>query len=332
MKAAVYKRYGTSDVLSVQDVERPSIGDDEVLVRVYATSVTSADWRIRASAFPAYAWLPGRIMFGLFKPRHPVGGSEFAGRIVAKGKAVTRFRNGDSVFGFASRGAHAEYLTIGEDEAIATMPENLSYDEAAAVPFGALAALVFLRDFAKVERGQKVLVNGASGGVGVFAVQLAKHFGAEVTGVASTANLALLTSIGADHVVDHTVEDFTKADREYDLIIDTVGKTTFARSKRVLATEGIYLPIEFGLREIAQSLITAMTGGKRVKIGISGDGQDDLEVIADLLRRGELRPVIDGHYLLEDIADAHRRTESRHKTGSVVVNVAPAGTRDSVAA
>lgn len=321
MKAAIYKHYGTADVLEIGEIGRPTIADNQVLVKVRASAVTTADWRIRASAFPAYAWLPGRLMFGLFAPKNKVLGSDFAGDVVSVGKAVTRFAPGDAVFGFAGSGAHAEYVAIAEDGPMAPKPDTLGYDEAAAVPFGALSALVFLRDFARIKPGQKVLINGASGGVGVFAVQLARHFGAEVTGVASTANLDLVRSIGADHAIDYTAEDFASNGKTYDLIFDTVGKTTFSGVRHALTPEGIFLPIEFGLREIGQSLITSMTGGKRVKIGVSGDTRADLAVIAELLAQGTIRPVIDGRYPLARIADAHRRVETRHKTGSVVVMI-----------
>ncbi len=318
MKAVIHERYGAAEALKIGAVDRPDIGDNEVLIRVYASSVTTADWRIRAAAFPGYAWLPGRVMFGLFRPRHKVTGMEFAGRVVARGQGVTRFKGGDAVFGLAPRGAHAEYLAIREDAAVAAKPGALGYDEAATVPFGALSALVFLRDYAKVGPGQKVLINGASGGVGVFAVQLAKHFGAEVTAVASTGNLDLLRDLGADHVIDYTRQDFTKSGKHWDLVFDTVGKTRFATVKRVLTAQGIYLPIEFGLREIAQALITERG---RVKVGVSGDSQDDLDYLAGLLAQGTLRPVIDARFPLEQTADAHRRVESRHKRGGVVIVV-----------
>jgi len=220
-------------------------------------------------------------------------------------------------------GAHAEYLAIKAAGVIAQKPKSLSYDQAAAVPFGALAALVFLRDFAKVRPGAKVLIHGASGGVGVFALQLAKHFGANVTAVASADNLDLLRDLGADDVIDYRIQDFTKGPDHYDLVFDTVGKTQYKTVKPVLTPKGIYLPIEFGVREIFQSLITAKSSGKRVVIGVNGDSQDDLNYIANLLERGEIRAVIDATYALHDIAKAHARVESRHKRGSVVITVSP---------
>lgn len=319
MKAAYYEKYGPADVVKIKEVARPVIKDNEVLVKVYAASVTTADWRIRASAFPAFTWLAGRMMLGLFAPKVNVLGRDFAGRIVAKGKDVERFKLSDEVFGCSGNGAHAEYLAVPAEGTIVRKPVNLGYDEAAAVPFGALSALAFLRDFAKIRPGQTILINGASGGVGVFAVQLAKYFGADVTGVCSTANMELVRSIGADSVIDYSREDFTRNRKTYDIILDTVGKTAFSRCRRALKPEGIYIPLELGMKEIYHALVTSMIGGKKIVIGISWDTQENLAIIRGLLERGNIRPVIDGHYPLESIADAHRRVESRHKRGSVIV-------------
>lgn len=319
MKAAVYDRYGPADVLRIEKIAKPEPKDGELLVEVHASAVTTADWRIRASAFPGYAWLPGRLMFGLFRPRNRVLGTDFAGKVAAMGPNVTGFAIGDEVFGFSGKGGHAEFLTLAADGAIAAKPKKLDFAEAAAVPFGAMSALVFLRDFAKVQPGQKVLVNGASGGVGVFAVQLAKHFGAEVTGVCSTGNIKLVKSLGAKHVIDYTKEDFAGTGMQWDVILDTVGKTSFSQCRTALTPEGRYVPLEFGFREIVQALATSMSKGQRVLVGVSGDTKEDIEFIAGLLQAGKLKPVIDRRYPLKKIADAHRRVESRHKTGSVIV-------------
>lgn len=332
MKAATYKRYGSADVLDITEVPRPEVSDNEVLVQVFATTVTSADWRLRASAFPGPMWILGRMMYGLFAPRNNVLGGEFAGRIVSVGRAVTRFRLGDAVFGFSMSGAHAEYVKMPEDGAILRKPENLGYDEAAAVPFGANTALVFLRDFARVAPGMKVLVNGAAGGVGVYAVQLARHFGAEVTAVTSTANLDLVRGLGADHVIDYHADDFTKARGVYDVVLDPVGKTTFCGVRRALAPDGVYVPIEFGLTDAFQSLLVRLFGRRRIALGISGDTREDLAFLAGLLADGTIRPVIDSHHAFANIADAHRRVETRHKRGSVVVTLQPPRAASPVAA
>ena len=325
MKAAVYDRYGPADVLRVEEVARPPVGDKEILVQIVATTVTTADWRMRAAAFPGILAIPGRLIAGLLRPRHRVLGGEFAGRVVSAGPKVTRFSTGDAVFGFAMRGAHAEYIAVAEDGAVAAKPESLSFEEAAAVPFGGLSALVFLRDFARLKPGQKVLVAGASGGVGVWAVQLARHLGAAVTAVASTANVALVRELGAETVVDYTKEDFTASGETYDLIIDTAGTTDFATARRALTPGGIFLPLEFGGREMLQALWTRIAGGPKVVIGVSGDSPGDLEMLAGLLASGTVRPVIDSRFPLAAIADAHRRVEGRHKRGSVVVSVAGDG-------
>jgi NADPH:quinone reductase-like Zn-dependent oxidoreductase len=322
MKAVVYERYGSPDVLELRDVEAPAPVDGEVLVRVAATTVTTADWRLRASAFPGVTWLPGRVMVGLFRPKKGVLGGDFAGEVQAAGPGATRFEPGDRVFGFCGTGAHAELVAVSESAAIAATPENLGDEEAAAVPFGALAALVFLRDFARLRSGQRLLVVGASGGVGSYAVQLGRHFGAEVDGVCGPTSLDLVRSLGAGHVFDYTREDFTRSGRTYDVILDTVGATSFGRCKASLTERGVFVPLNFGLREAVQALATSIGRGRRVLIGVNGDKREDLELIAELLRDGRIRPVIDRSYPLDAIAEAHRHVEGRHRLGSVVVAVA----------
>lgn len=326
MKAAINSKYGAPEVVQIKDIPRPEIGAADMLVQVHAAAITTADWRIRAAAFPPYAWLIGRLMFGLRKPRRKVLGTDFSGIVSAVGDKVGLYKVGDAVFGFSGHGAHAEYLAIPEDGALTVKPDNLSHINAAAVPFGAMCALVFLRDFAKLRPGQKVLVNGASGGIGVFAVQLAKYFGAHVTGVCSSANQALVASLGADRVIDYTAEDVAQGSAKYDLILDPIGALPFRKSKRMLTRSGIYLPIEFNSREIFQALRTKITGGRRVVIGISGDSHADMELLAGLLKDGHIRAVVDGVFPLEDIVAGHRRVDSRHKRGSVVVSVAPGQT------
>ena len=321
MKAATYQRYGDADVLEIRDIARPEPGDDEILVKVFAAAVTTADWRLRAAAFPGIMALPGRLMFGLRRPRNPVLGNAFSGRVVARGKDVTRFRLGDAVFGFSGAGAHAGYLVVKAGGPVAAKPENIGYGEAAAVPFGGLSALVFLRDFAAVKPGETVLINGASGGVGVWAVQIAKHLGAKVTGVAGTGNVDLVRSLGADDAIDYRREDAAASGKRHDIVLDTVGKLPWARAKRILKKTGRYVPLEFGGREILQALWAGLTGGPKVVLNVSGDTREDMEVLAGMLATGELRAVVDSRFPLDEIAAAHRRVETRHANGAVVVTM-----------
>jgi NADPH:quinone reductase-like Zn-dependent oxidoreductase len=324
MQACIYEQYGPADVVALGEVERPAIKADEVLVRVHATSVTTADWRLRAAVFPRGFKLMGRLMLGLFRPRNPVLGMDFSGVVETTGEKVTRFRVGEAVFGSASpmrRGAHAEYVAVKESGAMIHKPRSLTHEEAAAIPFGGNTALAFLRDFGKVRSQQRVLVVGASGGVGVWAVQIARHLGAEVTAVCSTRNLELALSLGADHVVDYTAGAIAKTGAKYDLIFDTVGVNTFAGCKDALSDAGIYLPLNSGLSEIGQALLTLRSSGKKVKYAISQNTRAGLETIVRLIESGVLRPVIDHVYPMRQIAEAHRHVETRHKRGSVIVTV-----------
>ena len=323
MKAAVYERYGSAEVVTIAEAPRPAAGKEAILVKVAAASVSTADWRMRASAFPGGLWLPGRLMTGLFAPRHRILGTDFAGTVAETGPGVTRWKAGDAVFGFSGHGGHAEYLAMPQDGPMAAIPPGTGFEEAAAMPFGALSALVFLRDFARLRAGQRVLVLGASGGVGAFAVQIARHLGAEVTGVASGANLDLLRDLGAAQVIDYTREDFAAADWRWDAILDTVGATRFARARTALTPEGVYIPLEFGLKEAGQALVSAIRGGQRMRLGVSGDTRADLEILAGLLERGEVRGVIDEIFPLAAIAEAYRRVESRHKRGAVILAIDP---------
>ena len=293
MKAATYRRYGPPETVTIEDVPDPTPREGEVLVDVQASTVTTADWRMRASAFPGVLWLPGRLMTGVFRPRRPILGGDFSGRVAALGAGVTRFAIGDEVFGFAGHGAHAERVKMPEKGAIAAKPARLTHPEAAAVPFGALSALVFLRDFAKVLPGQRVLILGATGGVGVFAVQIARHLGAHVTATSGPDRSDLIRSLGADVLIDRHREDFTDASESFDAILDTVGATDFARARRALAPSGIYVRLDIGLREVAQSIATMRGNGQRIAIGVSPDTAPDLDLLAGLLEAGTIRPVID---------------------------------------
>ena len=242
MKAIVYRRYGPPNVLELTEVAKPMPGVNEVLIKIHAATVTSGDWRARSLEMPPGFGFIGRLVFGIFGPRKPILGSELAGEIAAADNGVTKFKAGDQVFAFsgAGLGCHAEYRTMPEDGAIALKPANVIYEQAAAIPFGGTTALHFLRDKGKIQSGERVLVNGASGAVGSAAVQLAKHFGAAVTGVCSTANLKLVTSIGADKVIDYTNEDFTKNGETYDIILNTNGVVSFSQCEHSLKRAGVF--------------------------------------------------------------------------------------------
>jgi len=321
MKACVYDEYGSADVVSVADIATPAPGPGEILVKVAAASVTTADWRFRSASFGDFA-LAGRLLTGVLRPRHRVLGMDFAGVVAEVGVGVSRFRVGDRVFGSTTRGAHAEYVTVRADGAVTHTPPGSSDEEAAAVPFGANSALAFLRDFGAVRAGQRVLVVGASGGVGVWAVQIARHLGADVIGVASAKNRALVRSLGASEALDYATDAYLAPGAAYDRIVDTVGATTFAEARPALAPRGIYLPLTAGYREMVQSITTRLGGGPRVKFAISANTRELLEENAALLAAGALRPVVDEVFPMGRIADAHRRVEGRHKRGSVIVRMA----------
>lgn len=326
MQACIYEAYGAPGVIRVAEVPAPRVAADEVLVRVVATSVTTADWRFRAAHFPLGSRLIGRLMLGLLRPRNPILGMDFSGVVQATGRDVTRFRAGDAVFGSTSptrRGAHAEYLTVRDADAVVQKPRWLDHELAAAVPFGGNSALAFVRDVARVRPGQRVLVIGASGGVGVWATQLARHFGADVTGVCSAANVELVRSLGAHHVIDYTSERLVERAERYDLVLDTVRATTFADCRRILSERGTYLPIDAGLGDLAQAALTSVRSGQRVKFAVSRNTRESLEALLQLMEAGAVKPVIDGVYAMNDIVAAHERVEGRHKRGSVVITMAP---------
>jgi NADPH:quinone reductase-like Zn-dependent oxidoreductase len=320
MRAVVCTEYGPPEVLQLREVDKPIPKDDEVLVRIHATTVSAGDVRIRSFTYAPWFWLPGRIMFGLTRPRKSIPGDELAGEIESVGKDVTRFRKGDQVYGitweFGFGGANAEYKCLPEDGMVGIKPDNMTYEQAAAVPFGGLTALHFLRA-GDIQSGQRVLINGASGSVGTYAVQLAKHFGAEVTGVCSTTNIEMVESLGADKVIDYTVEDFTKSGQTYDIIFDTVIKTSFSACKSSLKPSGVYLTVDWPLLEALQTL----RGSKRMVFGIAAKRTEDLAFLRELIEAGKLEPVIDRGYALEQVAEAHRYVEKGHKKGNVVITV-----------
>jgi NADPH:quinone reductase-like Zn-dependent oxidoreductase len=323
MKAIICERYGSPDVLQVKDIAKPVPGRHEVLIRVCATTVSSGDWRVRSLNVPAGFGLLSRLFLGLRGPRQRILGTELAGEIEAIGREVTRWKVGDQVLAFSGvrMGCHAEYRTMPEDGGLALKPANLDYEQAATLCFGGTTALDFFRR-GKLRAGERVLINGASGGVGTAAVQLAKHLGADVTGVCSTANLELVRSLGADRVIDYTQQDFVQRGEKYDVIMDTAGTAPWSRSKHALAPGGRLLAVLGSLPELLQVPWVALTSDKRVIAGPAAERPEDVRHLAELAAAGHLRPVIDRRYRFEQIADAHRHVDTGRKRGSVVVTVA----------
>ena len=326
MKAIVYTEYGSPDVLRLQEVAKPTPKDNQVLIKIHATTVTAGDCNARGFVFvpPGFGFL-ARLMFGLRRPRQTILGVELAGEIEATGKEVKLFKQGDQVFGVTGEnfGAYAEYVCLAQDANLVIKPAKLTFEEAASIPFGATTALVFLRDIAKLQPGQQILIIGASGGVGVYAVQLAKYYGAQVTGVCSTANLELVKSLGADKVIDYTKEDFAQNGETYDVIFDMVpGQASFSRYQVSLKPNGLYLAGAGGLKEFAQMAWTSITGGKKVIAGMAPDRREDLVFLKGLIEAGKLKAVIDRRYPLAQTAEAHRYVDTGRKRGGVVITIA----------
>jgi NADPH:quinone reductase-like Zn-dependent oxidoreductase len=327
----VYTEYGPPDVLRLQEVAAPTPTPNEVRVRVRATPVNFGDLLARrfntttprTFSMPAFFWLPARIAFGFSRPKKNILGSEFAGEVEAVGSDVKNFSVGDPVFGYRgmNMGANAEYVCMPEDGAIALKPANMTFEEAASVPYGALTALGILRK-AHIQPGHKVLINGASGSIGSYAVQLARYYGAEVTGVSSTPRLELVKALGADRVIDYTREDFTQSGETYDLIVDVLNKSSFARCRRALRPNGRYLLVSFHLKQLIQMLLTSVTGGPKVICAMSSENREDLLFIRELVEAGKIKAVVDRCYPLEQTAEAHRYVENGYRTGSVVIRVA----------
>jgi NADPH:quinone reductase-like Zn-dependent oxidoreductase len=316
MKAMVYHRYGSPDVLELQEIQKPVVNDDQVLVRVHAASVNWLDWHFLTGT-PFLA----RLMAGLLKPKNKVLGIDVAGRVEAVGANVKQFQPGDEVFGSSSHGCFAEYVSVSEAEVV-TKPANMSFEEVAAVPGAATPALQGLRDHGQIQPGQKVLINGASGGVGTFAVQLAKSFGAEVTGVCSTRNTGLVHSIGADQVVDYTQEDFTQTGERYDLVFDVVTKRTFSDCKRALKPQGIYITTAFSPLLVLAGLWYSVIGNqKMVPLPPKPPSKADLVCMRRLLEAGQVTPVIDRHYSLRELPDTLRYLKEGHTRGKIVITV-----------
>jgi len=327
MKAIVWTKYGSPDVLQLQEVVKPTPKDGEVLIKTYVATVTAGDCEFRALKFPFFLRLPIRLWIGYRKPiRKTILGMEIAGEIVAVGKDVTRFKKGDPVFGTTGLqfGAYAEYTCLAVDSTEGGMltikPVSVTYEQAAALSVGGLESLHFLRK-ANIQSGQKILINGAGGSIGTFAVQLAKYFGAEVTAVDTAEKLDMLRSIGADHVIDYTQEDFTRNGKTYDVIFDVVGKSPFSRSKKSLIPNGFYLIANPGLSQMIRGLWTSKTSSQTVIFGSAGENPEDLIFLKELLETGKIKSVIDRRYRLEQIAEAHRYVETGQKKGSVIVTV-----------
>lgn len=321
MRAAVAERYGSPDVVEVREIPKPEPDDGEILIRVHATTISAGDVRLRAFRVPAVYWIPFRIEKGIFHPKDPVLGVEFSGEIETVGNNVTRFSPGDEVYGYDVNGCHAEYKGMSQDGAVTRKPANMSWDEAAAVPHGALGALHFLRK-AGAGPGKRVLINGAAGAVGIFAVELAKHFGAEVTGVCRTDDLDLVRSLGADAVIDYTAEDFTKNGETYDVILDTPGTLTFADCGGSLTPTGALVVLITSPLQFLQAFWTARRGGKRLIGGVAPESAQALDELREMIEAGAIRTVISRRYPLDEIVEAYRSVEQGHKTGNVVITLA----------
>ena len=332
MKAIVWTRYGPPDVLQLREVEKPTPKDNEVLIRIHATTVTAGDCEVRSMSLPLLFRVPMRMYIGLTRPKRiTILGSELAGVIEAAGKDVRSFNEGDQVFGSAGfhMGANAEYICLlgepgGMEGGVALKPANMSYDEAATVPFGGRDALHFLRK-ARIQSGQKVLINGAGGSIGTYGVQLGKLDGAEVTAVDSAVKLDMLRSLGADHVIDYTQEDFTARGETYDVIFDVVGKSSFSHSMASLREGGFYLLANPRLSHMLRGAWASRRSGKTVVSQVASGAAEDLVYLRELIEAGELRTVIDRRYPLEQTAEAHRYVEAGGKLGNVVITVGQHG-------
>jgi NADPH:quinone reductase-like Zn-dependent oxidoreductase len=321
MKAAVHARYGPPEVVRIQDVDRPAVGDRDLLVRVYATTVNRTDCAYRA-ARPFFM----RLLTGITRPRRTIMGTEFAGEVEAVGRGVTSFAVGDRVFGYneGAFGAHAEYLSVPEDGSIATVPAGVTFEQVAPGTEGAHYALAFIRHVG-IRAGQDVLVYGATGGIGSAAVQLLKSLDVTVTAVCATAHLALVKGLGADRVVDYTAGDFTDDEQTYDAVLDAVGKSTFGRCKRLLKPGGAYASSELGpwAQNPILALVTPLLRGRKVKFAFPQDNQAIVRHLRELIESGDFKPVIDRRYPLDQIVDAYRYVETGQKTGNVVITVVP---------
>jgi NADPH:quinone reductase-like Zn-dependent oxidoreductase len=330
MKAIVYKEYGSPDVLKLKEVEKPIPKDNKVLIRIYASNVNYGDLTARNFAniparkfnMPALLLFPAKMAFGMKTPKKQILGSEFSGKIEAIGKDVTHFKEGDEVFAYngMNMGGNAEYICMPEDVMVGLKPENMSYEEASTIPYGGIMALSLLRKV-NIQKGQKVLINGASGGIGSIALQLAKYFGAEVTGVCSTPRIDYVKSLGADHVIDYTKEDFTNNGETYDVFFDILGRSSFSHVKSSLTENGCYLLASFKMRHLLSMIRTKLGGNKKVICAMASENPDDLLILKELAEKGKLKSIIDKSYPLEETAEAHRYVEKGHKKGNVIIKI-----------
>lgn len=322
MRAVICHEYGSPDALGIEERPKPAPKGNEVLIRVHATTVSSADWRIRSLNVPRGFRLLMRLAFGWRRPRQPVLGTELAGVVETVGQDVTKYRPGDAVFAFtgAKMGCHAEFRCLPEDGLLARKPANLSFEEAAALCFGGTTVLDFLRR-AELQKGETLLVNGASGCVGTAAVQIARHLGATVTGICSNANAELVRSLGADRVIDYTKQNITSSHDTYDVIMDTVGNLSYSDCAHMLRDNGRLLLLVAGLPQLLGDSMRRKKGGRRVIAGPAAERAEDVQLLGELAEAGAYRPVVDRRYPFEEIVEAHRYVDSGRKRGNVVVTV-----------
>ncbi|MBN2175920.1 MAG: NAD(P)-dependent alcohol dehydrogenase [Bacteroidales bacterium] len=328
MKAVIYNEFGPPEVLELKEKEKPFPKDNEILIKIYAASVNYGDLIARhfndvtprEFNMPFLFWFMARMYFGWSKPKVNILGSEFSGEVESTGKGVKAFKSGDQVFGYLGQamGAYAEFLRMKEDGVVVHKPENMSHEEAATIPSGGMTALALLRK-AQIQAGQKVLINGASGGIGSMAVQLAKNAGAEVTGVCGTHRIEFVKSLGADKVIDYTKEDFTKSGETYDLIFDILGRSSFSRCKNSLAGNGRYLRASFKSPQLIQMLWTSLFSKKKVICALSPQKSEDLKEIKKFIEAGKIKSIIDRSFAAEQVAEAHRYAEEGRKKGNIVI-------------
>jgi NADPH:quinone reductase-like Zn-dependent oxidoreductase len=324
MKAIIHAKYGSSDELQLQEVEKPIPKDNEILVKIFATTVTTSDCNVRNFTFVPKLFKPmSRIMFGFRKPKKKILGIEYAGEVESVGKNVNLFKIGDKVLGTPeiALGSHAEYISVPENSAVAVKPDSMTWEEATTLPLAGGTALYFIKDLGKIKSGQSVLINGASGAIGTFSVQLAKYYGASVTAICSSANFEMVKSLGADSVIDYTKDDFTQNGNKYDVIFDVAGKLSYSKCKNSLNKEGLYLVNLIEWPELIQMIWTSLRKGKKAKGGMATTRCEDLVFLLELYETGKMKTIIDRRYPLKQIAQAYAYVETGHKKGNVVISI-----------